>query len=90
MNVLFRGSVVGDLRTHGTQGFEFEYAQEWIGSSQAFPISLSMPLVTCSNKALSEKLLMMFPAPCSKGCVQHVLRSEPKNRSRKVGKGFSI
>ena len=44
MNVLFRGSVVGELRTHGTQGFEFEYAPEWIGSSHPFPISLSMPL----------------------------------------------
>src|ERR1700676_2972226 len=44
LNVFLNGRLVGRLRRQASGAIDFQYADEWLGWEQAFPVSLSLPL----------------------------------------------
>ncbi|MBC8438360.1 MAG: HipA N-terminal domain-containing protein [Deltaproteobacteria bacterium] len=58
---VFSGQIrVGSLSINSRRQFSFEYSRKWLGSPEAFQISISLPMQVCTNiyKDLSQKLAM--------------------------------
>ncbi|MDH6232288.1 HipA-like protein [Mesorhizobium soli] len=44
LNVFLNGRLVGVLRRASTGAIDFQYAKDWLGWENTFPVSLSLPL----------------------------------------------
>src|SRR6516164_8014127 len=44
LNVFLNGRLVGRLSRQSSGAIDFQYAADWLGWEQAFPVSLSLPL----------------------------------------------
>jgi serine/threonine-protein kinase HipA len=44
LNVFLNSRLVGMLRRESTGAIDFQYAKDWLGWENTFPVSLSLPL----------------------------------------------